>query len=55
LREMYAMTSDLKAPLGYTDDLIDSLVLACYYYLIEKPKLKFYTTWDESINRKRDE
>ena len=54
LREMYALNNEIKAPLGYTDDAIDSFVIASYHYLEEKAHFNFYQYWgDKSIARER--
>jgi hypothetical protein len=47
IREMNSLTSDLKAPSGYTDDAIDSFIIASYHYLKEPEMLKFYTYWED--------
>lgn len=36
----------MHAP-GYTDDLIDSFVMSCYYYLVEDTDFNFYSVNDE--------
>jgi hypothetical protein len=46
-REMYALTNDIKAPNGYTDDNIDSFVMSAYPYLKDDRKFKPLYTWDD--------
>lgn len=53
LKEMYAMTNDLKAPAGNTDDAIDSFIMSAYHYLTDGGQIKFYELWGEESKRLR--
>jgi hypothetical protein len=53
-KEMYAMTSEMKAPSGYTDDAIDAFIMSCYPYLKDVKRFKPYYTWDNGKKRERN-
>jgi hypothetical protein len=41
-----AAHSIIKAPRGYRDDLIDSFVMSCFFYLEEESGYEFYSWRD---------